>query len=141
MFTWSMLPLNRSHVACLFGPTTTADRTSALSRCSTSTGSPKRNGTETSPPPKSSTDTGACGRENTWKVRTYKPSRPVGRYRVMFNGEVIKRARLLSGPAEACGIRPILAAPPAINKRPGEQGVGGHRPQVAGSEPAGGRRQ
>src|SRR5215472_13122791 len=86
------MPWNRSHTACLRGPTTAADRTAAPPQSSTSTGSPKQTGTETSPPPKSSTDApDGCVVENTWKARTYTPSRPLGRYTAMFNGDVIER--------------------------------------------------
>ena len=70
-FTWSTLPWNRSHTACLRGPTTAVEGTSPRSQSLTSTGSPKQTGNETSPPPKSSTDTPARGSvaENTWKAR------------------------------------------------------------------------
>src|SRR5215471_14551446 len=86
------MPWNRSHTACLRGPTTAADRTSAPPQSSTSTGSPKQTGTDTSPPPKSSTDApDGCVVENTWKARTYTPSRPPGRYTAMFNGDVTER--------------------------------------------------
>jgi len=72
MFTWSIVPWNRSHTACLLGPTTAVDGTSCRPQSSTSTGSPKQTGTDTSAPPKSSTDTPAVSViENTWKARTY----------------------------------------------------------------------
>src|SRR5215472_2781780 len=111
------MPWNRSHTACLRGPTTAADRTSAPPQSSTSTGSPKQTGTDTSPPPKSSTEApDGCVVENTWKARTYTPSRPPGRYTAMFNGDVIERILQL-GP----GARPV-PGPVSQNHRPSKSG-------------------
>src|SRR5262249_38137493 len=121
MFTWSIAPRNRSQTACLLGPTTAADGTSASPQSSTSTGSPKQTGIDTSPPPKSSTDAPAgCVVENTWKARTYRPSRPAGRYTTMFNGDVIERILQLGGRQGQPRLRPSLAEPAAVNKHAAE---------------------